>query len=476
MTTRTPPFDGRFVAPLLLGSLLNPLNSTMIATALVSIGRELGVGAASTAWLVAALYLTASVAQPLMGRLADLYGPRRIMLTGLGIVAVGGLVGGLSDGMGGLLLSRLLLGIGTSSAYPAALAMIRARADERGVDTPARVLASLSIAAQSSAAVGPALGGLLTALAGWRWIFFVNVPIALLGIVLALSWLPRDTRHARDATTGVRETLKGLDLTGVALFSAAITALLLFLMRLRPDPPYLLLGLAAALTIVLVMWELRHRSPFIDVRMLRTHGALTATYLRHAVTFFAIYCMLYGFTQWLEEARGLSSTVAGLLTMPMPVVAALSSTLISRGGRVRTRQALLIGTVGMVAGALALLTASSTTPVVALVVIAMLFGLPNGLNVFGNQAALYQQAPADRIGVASGLFRTFQYIGAILSASLIGLTYGARATDGALHEVAFALAGLGVLLLLSVLLGRGLRPRPNPTADEEEETHADHRP
>lgn len=107
-------FGFTFVAPLALGSSLNPINSTMIATALVPIARSLNTSAAEVGWLIAALYLASSVAQPTMGRLADLFGARRVLLCALSLVALSGVVGWLSTSLADLVAARVLLGIGTS--------------------------------------------------------------------------------------------------------------------------------------------------------------------------------------------------------------------------------------------------------------------------------------------------------------------------------------------------------------------------
>ena len=157
------PFGFRFISPLLLGTLLNPVNSAMIATALVPIGRDLRAGPASTAWLVAGLYLAAAVGQPTMGRVADMYGPRKVAVTGLVLVLAAGLAGTLAPGLGALVFARVLLGLGTSAAYPVAMTMIRARAEAARIITPGTVLGLVAITGQVSATVGPALGGLLVA-------------------------------------------------------------------------------------------------------------------------------------------------------------------------------------------------------------------------------------------------------------------------------------------------------------------------
>ncbi len=457
-------YGPRLMTPLLLGSVLNPVNSTMIATGLVAIGHDFGVGASSTAWLVASLYLASAVAQPTMGRLADLLGPRRIFVSGLLVVLAAGLTGALAPGFGWLIASRVLLGVGTSAAYPAAMAMLRAVSRRTGQEAPRTVLGLLSLAGLGSMAIGPVLGGLLTATTGWRGIFAMNVPLAALGLVLALLWLPKDAREhgtqdaaaARAARDGGETAKASLDGLGIVLFGATLTTAMLFLMDLE-HPRWPLLPLVAVLAAVLTWWQLRRRAPFIDLRMLAHNRALSFTYLRHGLAYLVIYCVMYGYTQWLEEAHGYSSFHTGLIILPMSLAAAVCSVLGARTKGIRAP--LTLAAVVLTAGSALLFVADHTTPLAALLLAGALFGLPQGLTSTGNQAAVFVQAPADSVGAAAGLQRTAQYLGAVTSASLIGLFYGRRATDAGLHDIAVVSGGLGLLLIVLTVGDRALRAR-----------------
>ena len=266
-----PGFGPRFVIATSAGSVLNPVNSSIIAVALVSIGRSFGVGAASVTWLVSALYLATAIGQPAMGRLADQLGPRIVYLAGLALVAAGGLLGWLAPSLGVLVAARVVLGAGTSAAYPAATAMVRRQAQRLRAEPPGSVLGALAVAGQATMAVGPPLGGLLIALGGWRLTFAINLPLAAAGAACALAWLPSDgPRRFRPAA---------LDLPGAALFGATLTALLVFLMNLRTRP-WWLLAAAAAAAAVLTWRELSAASPFIDVRMLARNRIELGQYYR----------------------------------------------------------------------------------------------------------------------------------------------------------------------------------------------------
>jgi MFS family permease len=130
---RSSHFGFRFVTPLALGSTLNPINSTMISTALAPIAVAFSSTVAQAGWLIAGLYLTSAIAQPMMGRLADLFGPRRIYLISLMLVAIAGVIGALAPSLAVLVGARVLLGVGTSGAYPSAMGLFRSQGDRHGM-------------------------------------------------------------------------------------------------------------------------------------------------------------------------------------------------------------------------------------------------------------------------------------------------------------------------------------------------------
>ncbi|MFJ1644212.1 MFS transporter, partial [Streptomyces sp. NPDC088258] len=452
-----PGFSARLTAPLLIGSVLNPLNTTMISTALVAIGHHFGVGAADTAWLISVLYLASAVAQPVLGKLADTLGARRIFLAGLVVVLASGLIGMAAPSFGWLIVSRVLLGIGTSSAYPAAMSVLRDEGRRVGRPAPRPVLARLSFATLGCMAVGPTLGGVLVMLVGWRGIFAVNLPVALIAFAVGVLWIPADPPRgqAPGAVPGGESLGRSLDPLGIGLFATALTVLVFFLLDLA-HPAWWLLAPFAALSCLLAWWQLRRPRPFIDLRMIAANGPLARTYLRHGTSYLLIYCVMYGYTQWLEEARGFSSGDTGLLMLPMSLAALTCSLL---GARTKgIRGPLTLGCLSLTGGAVLLFFFSGATPLPVLLLAGVCFGVPQGLIGTSNQAAVQAHAPPESIGSAAGLQRTAQYIGAISAAGLIALAYGQRASDGGLRLMAGACALLGVLLVLLTLTDRALRP------------------
>ncbi|MET9174556.1 MFS transporter [Streptomyces misionensis] len=197
-------FGLRFTFPLMLGTTMNPVNSSMIATGLAGIAADFHLGPGPAASLVSVLYLCSAVMQPTMGKLAAIFGPRKIFLTGVAILLAGGAIGTLAPGFRILLLSRALIGIGSSACYPAAMALVRRRAERLKTGVPSTVLGNFSIASQIVAVLGLPLGGVLAGAFGWRALFFVNVPLAAFALVFAAKNVERRTRPPNPAASRSR--------------------------------------------------------------------------------------------------------------------------------------------------------------------------------------------------------------------------------------------------------------------------------
>jgi MFS family permease len=243
------PFSWRFTTPLFVGSALNAINSSMIATALVPIAAGLHVSVGQTASLVTALYLASAIAQPTAGKVAEVFGARRVFLAGIVLVLLGGVLGGAAPNLLTLLIARVLIGLGSSCAYPTAMMLIQRRATTAGMEKPpGGVLGGLQIAGVATASLGLPLGGVLVQAAGWRSVFLVNVPVALIALTAALIWIPRDP--AQQTPSNAREVISRIDLTGIIGFALAMTALLAFLFSI-PEPNWIILAAAVVLFVAL---------------------------------------------------------------------------------------------------------------------------------------------------------------------------------------------------------------------------------
>jgi MFS family permease len=451
-TAQRSAFSWRLVTPMLLGSSLNPVNSSLIATAMVPIAAAMGVSVGKTAVLVSALYLANSIAQPTAGKLSEEFGPRRIFLAGILLVLAGGLVGGFAPDLTALVLARVLIGVGTSAGYPSAMLMVRRRATRAGLDAPpGGVLGGLVIAGMVTPVIGLPIGAVIVQTIGWRYAFFVNVPLALVTLAMAAIWIPKDQRP--DEARTAKEIAQRIDLAGIAGFGGALAALLVFLMSL-PNPDWIALAIAALAGAALVTWELREITPFFDIRLLGRNLALTRTYVRYAVLCLCLYTVLYGVTQWLQAGRGMSALEAGLIQLPMSAVSGFIARPVSSKNLLRTP--LIITAVACLAGAAGALLLTHGSPVAAIAVDTLLFGVAMGAGTSANQTALYTQVPAEQIGTASGLLRTWGYLGSIASSAILSITFHNGVSDHGLHVIAVVMITVSALSAILTIADRRL--------------------
>lgn len=196
---------------MILGSILNPINSSIISVALIPIGKAFSVSPSQTAWLISALYLATAIGQPVVGKLIDLYGPRLLFLIATSLVGISSFIAIFPPNFWWLVVARVLLGLGTCAGYPASMYLIRSEAERTGEDSPAKILTLLAIANQTIAVIGPTLGGLLIGLGGWQSIFMMNIPLSFACIILGYTRFPK----ASLTSVGSEKRHISIDITGI---------------------------------------------------------------------------------------------------------------------------------------------------------------------------------------------------------------------------------------------------------------------
>ncbi|MBB5707453.1 MFS transporter [Sphingopyxis panaciterrulae] len=435
------PFTIWLVAPLLLVTILNPLNSAMLTTALVPIGRAFPGQETIGGWLVASLYLTAAIAQPVLGSFADRFGARRTLVWATVILGLGGIAGIVAQDMATLILSRVLIGFGTSSAYPCAVAIIRQRAHKAEIEPPARILGWLAAASSVAVAAGPPLGGLVTEWLGWRGTFAINLPLAIIAFIAIWLAVPanQSPRHG-----GIR-----VDWAGIALFTGFMTALMFFLMHLetRFDAKALGLGLIGLTVFALV--ERKRASPFVDVGLLRSNLPLTLTYGNHAAFNFVNYCFFYSIPQWSQVTLSLSLTASGLMLMPVAVASFIGALLPTRGRKGCMTE--MMGASLLIINSASLFLLALAPSAIGILILSLGFGTSFGILNMSNQQRLLDYAPLEQSGSAAGLLRTSAYLGAMLSAPLVAYLMADAIGTTALKALSLATLPISLLPLATVV-------------------------
>jgi MFS family permease len=447
---------GWTIAALCLGTTLNPLNSSMVAVALLALQHDFGISIGEVTWVITVFYIASTVGQPLMGRVIDAFGARRVFCGGMVVVVIAGAIaplGLIGDSFWVVLLSRGVLAIGTSVAFPAAVALVGPLAAMASTSAP-RLLARVQVANTTAAALGPVVGGVLITIAGWPAIFLVNVPLGIAALISVWVLAPRDT--ARTAVSG-SAVLRVLDPAGVVAFAVgAVTLLLVVLGAAGPASAaamWITLAVGIAAIAVFIWRELRARAPFIDLRMLAANRALSLSFIGFAVFSAVYYLAFFGLPQMLESFAGYSTAIVGLLMLPLSGMTIAIAPLVARAIDRRGIAPVLVATGVLLLGASALLGIGViTTAPVWMLLMAAIMGVPYCMGSLAMTEAVRRSAPPEAVGVASGLLQSMRYIGAIIATVLLGrlLAGGVDASTWGAVVIAASAIGVGHLAVMLV--------------------------
>ena len=446
------------------------LDATAVNVALPRIGQDLHAGITGLQWVVDGFVLALGSLAMSAGAAGDRLGRRRVFRRGLVVFTAASLACSLAPDLGWLIGARVAQGAGASMLMPVTLAIIAATfTDSR---QRAQAIGLWAATAGIAAAAGPLLGGVLATTAGWRAIFWINLPVGLAGVTLTTAFVP----ESRSVIPRPAD-LPGQ--AGVAVFVATLTYALIQ----APDQ-----GWNSPLTLVLFAGagcalagfaaaELRSPAPMIDVRLL-ARPALAAAIAAAVLAYLALMGFLFLNALYLQQARGLSPIRAGLAILPFPAALAVTSPL---AGRLLARRQphLLIGAGGAVitAGLLALLGAGTATPYPLLCVIYLLLGTGWGLLNTPVTSLAVSAMPAQQAGVASALAGSARQVGTVLGVALLGslastsLRQELARAPGANHAAALAdathlgylagaLAAALIVPIASAAIRLGARRRP----------------
>jgi EmrB/QacA subfamily drug resistance transporter len=438
------------------------LDATITNVALPSIQSDLHFGAADLQWVVNVYMLIFGGFLLLGGRAGDLFGRRKLFLAGVSLFTFASLLDGLATSPGFLVGARALQGLGAALVAPAALSIITTTVPE-GPDR-AKALGAFAAISGGGGAVGLLLGGLLTDALSWEWVFFVNVPVGLITLALALRFVPESRAEDRRG---------GFDLIGATLVTSGLVLLTYAIVKAQDfgwgSPRTLGLGAGALALLVAFGFVQNHReAPLVKLSIFRTRTLTTA----NAVTLLLLSGMNAFFffgSLYFQQIKGYNALESGAAFVPMTVGiiagSVISQRLIARFGV----KAVLLGGMTLGAGGLAWMTGLTPESDYATGFLPGILLLALGIgNAFVplTLIATGGVAPDDQ-GLASGLFNTSQQIGgalglAVLSTFAISATngFGGARADALVHgyTVAFAI-GAALLALGAVVVAVTLRAK-----------------
>lgn len=438
------------VVAIALGVILNPLNTTMITVALPEIKNEFLLTSKEISWLIASYFIISAIFLPLIGKLSDHFGRKKIFLFGLLLVGISSFTAPLSPNMPFLLAMRAIQAIGTSALYPAGIGIVRSYCEKN----QNRVIGTLSVFATTSAAFGPTISGLLIQKGGWHVIFYVNFPIIIISAILAVLFIPTDEKSTS-------KTFKW-DGIGILLFSLIISLWMYFLQTLESGfSEFAFMG-ALALTFSFYFFEKKKSEPFIDVIFLKKNLNISFVYIQYILTTVIFFALLLSMPTYLQTVLQLSSKLTGLMMLSISIFAIIITPLATRWiERAGYRIPLFVGGMIGLLGAVLLMTIHQSSPLYWIFIVLSTIGLSNGILNIGLQTLLYSLVSVSESGTASGLFMTSRFMGNILASSLFGLMFATGINDTNQNWLTVILIVVSVILLPGILFISKNKPMTN---------------
>jgi EmrB/QacA subfamily drug resistance transporter len=387
-----------------IASFIFPFMASTVNIALPSLGKELSLDAVTLGWIATAYLLSSAALLVPFGRIADIYGRRKIFAYGIGIFTLSSLLSGLANSATMLIAWRVLQGIGGAMLAGTAVALLTTvfPANERG-----RVLGIIVAAAYLGLSLGPVLGGVLTQHLGWRSIFFIGAVLGLLVLGLVLWKLKGEWTGAK----GER-----FDGAGSVIYVLGLVALVYgFTLLPEMSGAALIIGGGIGLS-AFVRWEMRTRSPVLNINLFRNSKTFTLSNLAALVNYSATYAVTFLISLYLQYVKGFSPGSAGLILVAMPAMQTIFSPLTGRlSDRIEPR---LIATAGMVlntVGLVLFIFLNEETSLKLIIGNLVLIGLGFALFVSPNTNAIMSSVPKTAYGVASAMVATMRQVGTVLS-------------------------------------------------------------
>lgn len=387
-----------------LAGFITPFDGSAVNIALRTLGDEFHMDAIALAWISTAYLLSSAIFLVPFGKIADIYGRKKIFIYGISVFSLASLAMTMVSSTNMLIAIRVIQGLGGAMIFGTGAAIVSSvfPPGERG-----RALGIYITAVYVGLSVGPFLGGLMTEHFGWRSIFFVNVPIGIMTVILVLWKLKGEWAECR----GER-----FDFIGSAIYGVSIVSLM-YGFSILPDLKGAAL-VAAGLTgiIIFFMYEMRVPSPVLDVKLLTKNRIFAFSNLSALINYSATFAVAFLLSLDLQYTKGFTPEQAGLILIAQPIVMAAISPIAGRfSDKIEPRIVASVGMAFTTVGLFLLIFLTETTPLWYLIVCLLILGVGFGLFSSPNTNAIMSSVDKRFYGVASGMNGTMRLLGQMLS-------------------------------------------------------------
>ncbi|MFE9454244.1 MFS transporter [Streptomyces sp. NPDC006739] len=438
------------------------LDTTVVNVALPSIGAQWDGQVSALQWVVTAYTLLFAALLLSAGAISDRIGASRAFTIGLSVFTLMSALCGLAPSLDVLIVARAIQGAGAAVMMPASLALVRQAYDEPHLR--ARGIAWWTAGGGAAVAAGPVVGGALTTGLGWRWIFFINVPVGILALIGMLR-APRSPRRPAP-----------MDPAGQVTAVLALAALVFAVINGGSNGwtnPATVVGFAVAIlaAAVFLVTESRQSNPAVPLTLFRNRAVAVCTSAGLALNL-GYYGLVFVFTIFFQEHRGASALVAGLMFIPMTAFTTLVNLLAGKlTNRHGPRFPLLLGQTIQTLGILGLLFVSQDTPTPLLLVLLVPLGIGGGLAIPPLTTAMLESVPHERAGLASGVLSAARQFGGAIGVALLGALIADQAHFMTGMRISLII-GAAVLVATMLAVARFLPPghhhvdSPDPATTE----------
>jgi EmrB/QacA subfamily drug resistance transporter len=401
------------LAAVAFGLFMIMLDNTVVNVALPSIQEDLGVGLSELEWIVTGYALSFAALMLTGGKVADMVGRRRVFVLGIVVFTAASFLCGVANSSEVLIGARVLQGAGAALMNPATLSIISATFPPRERGTAIGIWAGVSALAL---AIGPLVGGLLTQHIGWEWIFFVNIPVGIVGI--AASYLFID--ESKDMSHEQRLDLPGLLSSGIGLF--ALTYGLIEANTYGWTSGRILGSFVVAVVslVAFVLLERNQRLPMLDLSLFRS-GTFTGANLVVLLVAFAMFGIFLFLSLYLQNVLGYSAVQTGAAFLPMTILIILIAPIAGKTtDRIGSRWLMTVGMTLIGGQLLYLSTVGVDTSYWDILPALLVGGVGMALTMTPSAAAAIRSVPVDKSGVGSAVLNSFRQVGGSIGIAVMG--------------------------------------------------------